>query len=68
MIKTKNIEREVHRSLNRILPRMEEILRPQIRKVRLGWEQLSSRLHRNFPVLLMLQLNATQIQHSNKDH
>jgi hypothetical protein len=36
MIETKNIEREAQRSLNRILSRMEEILKPQIRKVRLG--------------------------------
>lgn len=51
MIETENIERESHRSLNRILPRVEGILKPLIERDRLGWEQFSSRLHRNFPTL-----------------
>lgn len=68
MIETENIERETQRSINHILPRVEKNLKSQIRKVRLNWEQFSSRLHRNFPVLLMLPLHVAQIQHSDKDH
>jgi glycosidase len=54
MIETENIERESHRSLNRILPRVEGILKPLIETDRLGWEQFSSRLHRNFSTLFTL--------------
>ena len=54
MIETKNIGREAQRSLNRILPRVEGILRSEIEKDRLGWGQFSSRLHRNFPALFTL--------------
>jgi hypothetical protein len=36
MIETQNIEREEQHSLYRILPRVEEMLKPQIRKVRPG--------------------------------
>ena len=54
MSETENIEREANRSLNRILPRVEEILKPEIKKDGLGWEQFSSRLQRNFPKLFTL--------------
>ena len=54
MIETENIERESHRSLHRILPRVEGILKPLIERDRLGWEQFSSRLHRNFSTLFTL--------------
>jgi hypothetical protein len=68
MIETQNIERETQCSLNHILPRAEETRKPQIRTVRLGWEQFSSRLHRNFSALFILEPHAAQLQHSNKDH
>jgi hypothetical protein len=68
MIETQTLQGDVQRSLHRILPRREEILKLQIRRVRLSWEQFSSRLHRNFSVLLMLSLHTAQMQHSNKDH
>ena len=54
MIEAQNIEREANRSLNRILPRVEEILKPEIKKDRPGWKQFSSRLYRNFPTLFAL--------------
>src|SRR5215207_4348260 len=54
MIENQNIEREAHRTFQRILPRVEEILKPEIEKDRLGWGQISSRLHRNFPTLFTL--------------
>jgi amylosucrase len=54
MIEIQDIEREAQRSLDRILPRVEEVLKPKIKKDRLGWKQFSSRLHRNFPTLFTL--------------
>jgi amylosucrase len=54
MIGSENIEREAQRSLNRILPLVEEILKPEITRDGLGWEQFSSRLQRNFPKLFTL--------------
>src|SRR5687767_9117563 len=54
MIETQDIEHEAQRSLNRILPRVEGILRSEIEKDHLGWGQFSSRLHRNFPALFTL--------------
>jgi len=68
MIETQNIEYESQCSLNHILLRVEGTLRSEIEKDRPGWMQFSSRLHRNFPVLFMLPLDAAQIRHSNKDH
>jgi hypothetical protein len=69
MIETQNIEREVYRSLERILLRAKGILRSDINKDNLmSWMQFSSRLHGNFPALFALPLHAAQIQHSNKDH
>lgn len=68
MTETQNIERDEQRSPDRILPRVEEILKSQIRKLRLDWEQFSSRLHRNSTVLLILQFHAAQIQHFDEDH
>ena len=54
MIENQNIEREARRSLTRILPRVKGILRSEIKKDRLGWEQLSSRLHKHFLMLFTL--------------
>ncbi|HLO13349.1 MAG TPA: amylosucrase [Anaerolineales bacterium] len=51
MIESQNIEREAQRSLNRILPRVEGILKSEIKKDRLGWIQFSIRLQKNFPKL-----------------
>jgi hypothetical protein len=68
MMETQNIECEAQILLHPILPQVEEILEPQIRKVRLVWEQFSSRLHRKFPALLLLPLQAAQRQHSSKYH
>jgi len=57
MIETQNIAREAHRSLNRILPRVEGILRSEIEKDRLGWQQFASRLQKNFLKLFTLYAN-----------
>jgi len=54
MIEAQNVEREAHRSLNRILPRVEETLRSDIEKDHQGWMQFSSRLHGNFSTLFTL--------------
>ena len=54
MIETPNIEREAQRSLHRILPRVEETLKPEIEKDRLGWQQFISRLQKSFLVLFTL--------------
>jgi amylosucrase len=54
MIEIQDIEREAYRSLNCILPRVEEMLKAEIKKDRLGWNQFSSRLQRNFSLLFML--------------
>jgi hypothetical protein len=54
MIEIQDIEREAYRSLNRILPRVEAVLKPEIKKDRQGWRQFSSRLHRNLPTLFTL--------------
>src|SRR6266498_3557930 len=54
MIETQNIEREAQRSLHRILPRVERILRSEIKKDRLGWRQFKSRLQKNFLTLFTL--------------
>lgn len=51
MIEAENIGREAQRSLNRILPRLKEILRSEIETDLRGWEQFTSRLHKYFPVL-----------------
>lgn len=54
MIEAQDIEREAHRSLQRILPRVEEFLKREIKKDRSGWAHFSSRLHKNFPTLFAL--------------
>ena len=54
MIENQNIERVARRSLTRILPRVKGILRSEIKKDRLGWEQFSSRLHKHFLMLFTL--------------
>lgn len=54
MIEPSNIEGEAHRSLGRILPRVENILRSEIRKDRPGWQEFTSRLQKNFPKLFAL--------------
>ena len=54
MIEPQNIEREAHHSLNRILPRVERILRSEIKKDRPGWQQFTSRLQKNFLTLFTL--------------
>jgi hypothetical protein len=54
MIETQNIEYKAQFSLYRILPHMEEILKPQLKKVYLGWEQFFPRWHRNLPRLFTL--------------
>ena len=54
MIEAQDIEHEAHRSLHRILPRVEGILKTDIKKDRPGWKQFSSRLHRSFPALFAL--------------
>jgi amylosucrase len=54
MIEAQNVEREAYRSLNRILPRVEGILKAEIKNDCQGWKQFSSRLHRNFLTLFTL--------------
>jgi len=54
MIETQNMEYEAQCSPYRILPHVEEILKPQLKKVHLGWEQFFSRWHRNLPGLFTL--------------
>jgi glycosidase len=54
MIEPQNIEREAHRSLNLILPRVEAILKSEINKDGLGWQQFVSRLQKNFLSLFTL--------------
>jgi len=54
MIEAQNIEREAYRSLHRILPRVEQILKPEIEKDRRSWGQFTSRLQKNFLTLFTL--------------
>jgi len=42
MIETQNIECEAQCSPYRIMPYLEEILKPQLKKVHQGWEQFFS--------------------------
>jgi hypothetical protein len=51
MIETQKIEHESQRSLTRILQKVEEVLKPEIKKDSRVWRQISSRLHRNLPTL-----------------
>jgi amylosucrase len=54
MIQEQSLEREAHKSLHRILPRMEQTLQKNITKDPLGWSQFTMRLHKYFPVLFNL--------------
>ena len=54
MIEAQNIEREAYRTLHRILPRVEEILKPEIENDKRGWGQFTSRLQKNFVTLFTL--------------
>jgi amylosucrase len=54
MIEAQKIEREAHRSLNRILPQVEGTLKSEIQKDHLGWQQFTMRLQKNFLTLFTL--------------
>jgi hypothetical protein len=57
MIETQNIEYKAQFSLYRTLPHMEEILKLQLKKVYLGWDQFFPPWHRNLPGLFTLYAN-----------
>jgi len=54
MIEIKNIEHEAQLSLKRILPRVEAVLKAEIKKDHESWKQFSARLNKNFPALFRL--------------
>jgi glycosidase len=58
------LEHQARKSLQRILPRVEQTLKKNISKDPQGWEQLTARLHKNFPVLFALYM---QIYHGQYD-
>jgi glycosidase len=49
-----SIEHQAHKSLQRILPRVEQALKKNISKDPQGWEQFTARLHKSFPALFEL--------------
>ncbi|MCA2001178.1 MAG: alpha-glucosidase C-terminal domain-containing protein [Chloroflexi bacterium] len=58
------LEHQAQKSLQRILPRVEQALKKNILKDPQGWEQFTARLHKNFPALFALYL---QIYHGQYD-
>ncbi|MFN8380307.1 MAG: alpha-amylase family glycosyl hydrolase [Anaerolineales bacterium] len=54
MIQTDSLEREARKSLQRLLPRIEQALKKDIAKDKQGWKQFNARLQRNFPALFNL--------------
>jgi amylosucrase len=58
------LEHQAEKSLQRILPRVEQALKKDIAKDPQGWEQFTVRLHKNFPALFELYL---QIYHRQYD-
>ena len=54
MIQNHFFEREVRKSLQRLLPRLEQTLKKNISKDPQGWKQFTTRLQKNFPALFNL--------------
>jgi len=54
MIPEHLIEREARKSLQRLLPRVEQTLKKNISKDPRGWSQFTTRLQKNFPALFDL--------------
>jgi glycosidase len=54
MLTTLNLERETHRTLKRLLPRVERTLVDQITVDAQGWDEFITRLDVHFPVLFKL--------------
>ncbi len=54
MILDQSLEREARRSLQRLLPRVEQTLKKNISKDPQGWSQFNARLQKNFPALFNL--------------
>ena len=54
MIQNHSFEREVRKSLQRLLPRVEQTLKKNISKDPQGWKQFTARLQKNFPALFNL--------------
>ena len=54
MIQNHSFEREVRKSLQRLLPRVEQTLKKNISKDPKGWKQFTARLQKNFPALFNL--------------
>jgi glycosidase len=54
MIYDHSLEREARRSLQRLLPRVEQTLKKEISKDKQGWKQFNTRLQKNFPALFNL--------------
>lgn len=54
MIQEQSLEHEAHKSLQRILPRVEQTLKKNVSKDQQGWKQFTVRLHKNFPALFDL--------------
>ncbi|MDP1546639.1 MAG: amylosucrase [Anaerolineales bacterium] len=54
MMPLHQLKREARKSLERILPRMEQTLQRQIAKDAQGWQEFTARLHKHFPALFNL--------------
>jgi len=54
MIYDHSLEREARKSLQRLLPRVEQTLKKEISKDKKGWKQFNTRLQKNFPALFNL--------------
>ena len=54
MILDPSLEREARKSLQRLLPRVEQTLKKEISKDKQGWKQFNTRLQKNFPALFHL--------------
>lgn len=54
MILDQSLEREARRSLQRLLPRVEQTIKKNISKDPQGWSQFGARLQKNFPALFNL--------------
>jgi hypothetical protein len=52
MILDPSLEREARKSLQRLLPRVEQTLKKEISKDKPGWKQFNARLQKNFPALI----------------
>ena len=57
------LEHQAEKSLQRILPRVEQTLKKNISKDPQGWDQFTARLHKNFPPLFELYLQIYQGQY-----